>query len=144
MYTLGTAARAFGVSKSTIHRAIKRGAISARSKDGNGCEIDPAELHRVFPLAPEKVAHNGSGEGAAERLATAHEVERRLARAEAEIEGLKRIAEMERNRAEELRQERDNWRAISEHLALPKPAAVAPRIPAGQAQRSWWPWRPTG
>ena len=50
MYTLGTAAKAAGVSKSTVHLAIRTGKISARSKDGAGYEIDPAEFHRVFPL----------------------------------------------------------------------------------------------
>ena len=43
MYTLGTAAKATGMAKSTIHRAIKRGIISARpTADGRGYEIDPA------------------------------------------------------------------------------------------------------
>ena len=48
-YTLGTAAKATGKSKPTIHRAIKSGKISAE-KDVNGdWIIQPAELHRVFP-----------------------------------------------------------------------------------------------
>lgn len=48
-YTLGQAAKATGKSKPTIQRAIKNGTISA-SKTGDGSyEIDPAELHRVFP-----------------------------------------------------------------------------------------------
>lgn len=48
-YTLGTAAKATGKAKSTILRAIKSGTISAsRSHDGS-YEIEPSELHRVFP-----------------------------------------------------------------------------------------------
>ena len=48
-YTLGTAAKATGKSKSTLSRDIKSGKISAaRSEDGS-YEIDPAELHRVYP-----------------------------------------------------------------------------------------------
>lgn len=48
-YTLGTAAKATGKAKSTILRAVKSGAISAsRSHDGS-YEIEPSELHRVFP-----------------------------------------------------------------------------------------------
>ena len=51
-YTLGEAAKAVGKSKTTLHRAIKSGKISAgRSLDGSYI-IDPAELHRVFPSAP--------------------------------------------------------------------------------------------
>jgi hypothetical protein len=47
-YTLGEAAKATGNSKTTIHRAIKSGRVSATRKDDGSYEIDPAELHRVF------------------------------------------------------------------------------------------------
>ena len=48
-YTLGTAAKATGKAKSTILRAVKNGTISAiKSRDGS-YEIEPSELHRVFP-----------------------------------------------------------------------------------------------
>ena len=48
-YTLGTAAKATGKSKSTIQRAIKSGRISA-SREGNGSySIEPSELHRIYP-----------------------------------------------------------------------------------------------
>lgn len=53
-YTLGTGAKACGVSRTTIFRAIKTGKISA-SKDVHGVYvIEPAELHRVYPPATEK------------------------------------------------------------------------------------------
>jgi len=48
-HTLGTAAKATGKSKSVIHRAIKTGLISAYRREDGVYEIDPAELHRVFP-----------------------------------------------------------------------------------------------
>lgn len=48
-YTLGTASIATGKAKSTILRAIKSGNISAAKKQNGSYEIDPAELHRVFP-----------------------------------------------------------------------------------------------
>src|SRR3954454_19053233 len=98
MYTLGTAAKATGMAKSTIHRAIKRGIISARpTMDGRGYEIDPAELHRVYP----PVAPNGSAEPATERHATPSlntELEIKLARAEADLNALKQVLEVERRR----------------------------------------------
>lgn len=50
-YTLGEAAKATGKSKTTLHRAIKSGKISASKLDDGAYSIDPAELHRVFPLA---------------------------------------------------------------------------------------------
>ncbi|MFP5510971.1 MAG: helix-turn-helix domain-containing protein [Alphaproteobacteria bacterium] len=48
-YTLGDAAKATGKSKTTVHRAIKSGKISAAKVDDGSYSIDPAELHRVFP-----------------------------------------------------------------------------------------------
>lgn len=52
-YTLGQAAQATGKSKMTIQRVIKRGVISATKAETGEWEIDPAELHRVFPLVTE-------------------------------------------------------------------------------------------
>lgn len=135
MYTLGTAAKATGLAKSTIHRAIKMGKISARSKDGSGYEIDPAELHRVFPPVGQTAAgvasnpSNGSADSTVERSATPEEngsnpvepsvqrdyvLEFRLAKAEAQLEALKEVLELERKRSEELRQERDRWASALE------------------------------
>lgn len=52
-YTAGQAAKAVGKNIATITRAIKSGKISAsKGTDGAWC-IDPAELHRVFPIAPQ-------------------------------------------------------------------------------------------
>ena len=49
MYTIATAAAAVGRNKSAILRAINAGKISI-TKDENGeWQIDPAELHRIYP-----------------------------------------------------------------------------------------------
>lgn len=48
-YTLGDAARAVGKSKTTLHRAIKSGRISAIKAEDGSYSIEPSELHRVFP-----------------------------------------------------------------------------------------------
>ena len=48
-YTLGEAAKAVGKSKPTIQRAIKSGKISAPKDSFGRYNIDPAELHRIFP-----------------------------------------------------------------------------------------------
>lgn len=53
-YTLSKAAEATGKGKSTIHRAIKSGKISAHRHEDGSYTIHAAELHRVFPLAPPK------------------------------------------------------------------------------------------
>jgi hypothetical protein len=48
-YTLGDAARATGLSKSAILKALRSGKVSG-TKDAHGqwC-IEPCELHRVYP-----------------------------------------------------------------------------------------------
>jgi hypothetical protein len=48
-YSLAEAARASGKSKMTIQRAIKGGKISASRNEDGSYDIDPAELHRMFP-----------------------------------------------------------------------------------------------
>tara|TARA_R100000935_G_scaffold25798_1_gene45627 strand:+ start:1064 stop:1483 length:420 start_codon:yes stop_codon:yes gene_type:complete len=50
-YSLSDAAQATGKNKTTIQRAIKSGKISAVKGNSGAYEIDPAELHRVFPPA---------------------------------------------------------------------------------------------
>lgn len=49
VYTLGEAAKATGKSKATISKAIKNGRISARKNETGTFQIDPSELHRVYP-----------------------------------------------------------------------------------------------
>jgi hypothetical protein len=63
------AAKAAGVSKSTILRAIKSHRISAAKNDTGDWTLDPAELHPVFP--PVRSGEERAGNGAAERGATA-------------------------------------------------------------------------
>ena len=60
MYTLGTAAKATGKSKSTILRVIQNGVISTIKGPHGDYQIDPAELHRVYP----PVASSGAAQPA--------------------------------------------------------------------------------
>lgn len=48
-YTLGEAAKATGISKASISRAINSGRISATKKDNGSFSIEAVELHRVYP-----------------------------------------------------------------------------------------------
>lgn len=55
-YTLGTAAKATGLAKITILRGIRKGLFSAkRSETSIAWDVDPSELHRVYPLISQKV-----------------------------------------------------------------------------------------
>ena len=65
-HSLGTAAIATGKSKTTIHRAIKSGKLSAFKNDDGAFEIDPSELHRVF----EPVTHGVTGNTTMEQSVT--------------------------------------------------------------------------
>ena len=51
MFSLSQAAKHAGVSKATIHRAIKSGRLSALQQDDDSYQIDPAELHRVYEVS---------------------------------------------------------------------------------------------
>lgn len=93
-YTLGTAAKATGKSKATIHRAIKGGVLSASRSDDGSYEIDPAELHRVYP----PVSSEGSREQEVRRYATPEETG--LLRQENDF--LKQQLEREREFSQEL------------------------------------------
>src|SRR5918998_821939 len=56
-YTLGQAAKAVHRDKTTLLRAIKSGKVSAvRDAATGGWLIEPAELHRVYPVTVDAVA----------------------------------------------------------------------------------------
>jgi hypothetical protein len=57
-YSLAEAATASGKSKMTIQRAIKSGKLSASRRDDESYDIDPSELHRVFPSVSVLEAKN--------------------------------------------------------------------------------------
>jgi excisionase family DNA binding protein len=64
-YTLGQAAKATGLSKSTILRAIRAGKVSAVKDEASGSyTIEPAELHRIYPpVASGDSPRNGGDAG---------------------------------------------------------------------------------
>jgi chromosome segregation ATPase len=106
-YTLGQAARATGKSKPTVQRSIKIGRISAAKDALGNWQIEPAELHRVYPLlnSPERQ----------EAGQTQHDVApSNTPLLDAEIRRLtERLAEKERQ-ISDLREERDRWREESD------------------------------
>lgn len=63
MYSLKEAAEKAGKGKPAILKAIQKGRISAKKNELNEWEIDPAELHRVYPMIPV----NSSGSSLSER-----------------------------------------------------------------------------
>ena len=60
--TLGEAARQVTVTKSTLHRAIHDGRLSANRDDQGHYQIDPAELFRVFDPVDRNVPSDNSAQ----------------------------------------------------------------------------------
>src|ERR1700738_5252381 len=69
-YTLGQAAKAVGMSKTSILRSIKTGRISAGRDEFGQWAIEPCELHRVHPPLAD---NTGTGNGTEERGVTGGE-----------------------------------------------------------------------
>jgi excisionase family DNA binding protein len=63
MHTLSSAARAVGIAKSTIYRAVKAGRLSAHRLTSGTYAIYPGELRRAFPSAPSFTREGQENEG---------------------------------------------------------------------------------
>jgi hypothetical protein len=138
--SLAQAAEATGKSKSTILRAIKAHRISATKNDVGDWRIDPSELHRVFAAARNTA--DRAGNGSPERGATANETA-----LEAQIAALRDVSELLRQQLDDVRNDRDHWRAQAEALPrlLAPPAAnnAAPsdlEIDRGNRWQRAWRW----
>ena len=111
-YTLGQAAKAVGMSKTSILRSIKAGRISAGRDEFSQWAIEPCELHRVYPPLSEDT---GTQNGAGERAVTGHETalveaHARSALAEARLFDCKSMLE-------HIREQRDCWQQQPQRLA---------------------------
>ena len=124
VYTLGTAAKATGLTKSALFKAIKKGRISAIKNDLGRYEIDPAELHRVYPPLPS--VEKGGRECTPETVTENRELKARVAL----LEDLVR----------EIREDRDHWRRQAMAITY-QPERETPKInPMHPPWLWWWPW----
>jgi excisionase family DNA binding protein len=107
-YTLGEAAKAVGKSKTTLHRAIKSGKISAYKADDGSYIIEPSELHRLFPHAT-----HGTADAPLHRNDT-EQIGNDLGTLRIQMEMQEKERERERALLQEtisdLREDRDKWR----------------------------------
>src|SRR5690242_17421766 len=111
-YTLGQAAKAVGMSKTSILRSLKAGRISAGRDEFGQWAIEPCELHRVYPALTDD---DHTGNGTAERAVTGSdmalvEANARAVLAEARLSDLKAMLD-------DMRGQRDRWQAQAERLA---------------------------
>jgi hypothetical protein len=125
-YTLSQAATATGKNKATVQRAIKSGKISASKNSYGAYEIDPSELHRIFPATTRRVAQ--------------HHINNNMQHSETSRETLHlklELLEAERQR------ERDQMQSTIDDLRARLDKAedrVAMLLPAPTKQ-SWLPWK---
>jgi hypothetical protein len=144
--TLAQAAAMTGMNRSSILRAIKRGAITG-SKDHNDVwHVDGSELARAFPVTPP-IAQAAQHDAHPDALA-AH----KLALAEERIAELKQRLDEMRSEVERARTGEDAWKAqceaVTRQLALPAPQDAQPAqqpVEATSRLRRTWKWlRSTG
>ena len=138
-YSLSEAAKATGKNKTTIQRAIKNGKISAPKGDSGSYEIEPSELHRVFPpVAAQRDAQHpqsndtqqGKFNSINSDLARVLELEKELAVARERANGLEGQMDQMADTINDLRKRLDNSEGrVTALLADNRPK-----------HSSWWPW----
>lgn len=122
-YTLGTAAKATGKSKTTIQRAISKGLISATKQTNGRYSIDPSELHRVFSAISSDTVAQPS------QVDTTRPPDETLL--QVKVEALEAMLEREREALTEMRSDRDAWK---------QQATALLGAPEGKRRR-WWSWK---
>ena len=133
-YTLGDAAKATGKSKTTLHRAIKSGRISASKAEDGSYSIDPAELHRVFPAVTAGTPLGPLPKNDEERISNT------LAALRIQLEMQEKERDRERALLQEtiadLREDRDKWRQQATSLLTD----LRSEPPDPIRRRRWWPF----
>lgn len=140
-YSLSEAAKATGRNKTTIQRAIKAGKISATTNADGTYSIDPAELHRVFP-----VAQGYTPTVASQRNATLQREPVTLATLEERVRSLEQQLRNTEDERDRWQHEADRWHDQAERLTMlltsSQSAPVAQQPVDDQvvapATRSWW------
>jgi len=103
MLSLSEAAKAAGVSKSTIWRACKGGRLSFTRIDTGDLKIDPAEIHRVFPF-------HATGQNGKKNCHATEAAQGETVLLETQITMLKDITALLRDQLDETRKDRDAWK----------------------------------
>lgn len=120
-YTLTEAAKAVGRTRQALQTAIKKGTISAQKDAFGQWQIDPAELHRVYPPIKPQVS-------GVEPDLIAFDSEK-----EAQIRELKAKLEQMEQRLVELKEDRDAWKTEAQDWKM-----QAKALPAGTPRQGFW------
>ena len=125
-YSLSQAATATGKDRSTIQRAIKKGKISAILNEDGAYQIDPAELHRVFPVVAMPDAQPVALQQSA--MMTQREIESENRELRAKVELLREMVDDLRGRLDVETAERRESAAEIRRLTLMLTHQPAPKI----------------
>ena len=95
------AAKSVGKSVPTITRAIKKGKLTAKPRDGGGWIIDAAELFRVWPAVSNDTDENNTMLGSETTI---------------EASALERELELTREMLNEAKADRDSWKEQAQKI----------------------------
>jgi predicted RNase H-like nuclease (RuvC/YqgF family) len=152
-YSLKQAATASGKSKPTILRAIQSGKISAEKDEQGEWQIEPAELHRVYPPVTERTASDETAWNDTQQADSPFETV--LLRAEVEQmrerfssleidrdrerrEASDTITDLRRRLDQSEQERRDVNRQLTALLTDQRPGTEAPALNAGRGFRAWF------
>jgi hypothetical protein len=124
------------MNQSTVLRAIKAGKVSATRNEHGEWEIDPAEMHRVYPVA------STSAEQPDAPAAPHDHLEELLAALRVQLDDMRNERDDMRKERDRARTDADTWRAAFEREHSQR-VLPAPRNDTHQPGR-WWPWRRAG
>lgn len=114
MFTLGQAAKAAGVSKTTISKAIATGRISAGRNDKGVYQIQPAELFRVYTKTGEPDGTRNRDKTPTGGQTVDPEMMTENASLKAKVDGLEAMINQLREQASDLKEQRDGWQKQAE------------------------------
>lgn len=137
VYTLTEAAKAAGRTRQAIQAAIKKGHISAGKNQFGEWQIDPAELHRVYPPHKQTAANDGGNLSLVDA-----EKEAQIRELRARLEALEELKREIQSRNEQLQRERDDWKQQADEWRMQAKALPAPEEAATGRKKGFNPFNP--
>ena len=133
-YTLGQASKATGKTKAAISQAIAANRISAAKDELGRWQIDPAELHRVYPIKSSQV------DDSEHQPIKNQTVE--IERLKATVDGLERLCRQIEGERDSLRErldlEGEERRKLTAILTDQRDRPIITPPPAATKPRRWW------
>lgn len=135
VYSLTDAAKAAGRTRQAIQASIKKGIISARKNDFGQWEIDPAELHRVYPPVNQTLSSESK---TLTSLDSSKEAQ--IKELQGKLEVMEQLLREVKGHSEDLKQERDDWKRQADEWRMQAKALPAPEAKPEERKRGFWFW----